>query len=67
MRPALVAMLVAAMLIGSVPVPAAEAATGSAVGRVTVLQEGVPAQPDPTWQVRFTSPCRRGRTRRAAR
>ena len=54
MRPALVAMLVAAMVIGSVPVPAAEAATGTAVGRVTTLNEGVPAQPDPTWKVRFT-------------
>jgi hypothetical protein len=54
MRPALVAMLVAAMVIGSVPVPAAEAATGSAVGRVTTLHKGVPAQADPSWKVRFT-------------
>jgi hypothetical protein len=54
MRPVLVPMVVAAMVMGSVPVPAAEAATGSAVGRVTTLHKGVPAQADPTWKVRFT-------------
>jgi hypothetical protein len=54
MRPALVAILVAAVVIGSVPAPAAEGATGSAVGRVTALHKGMPAPADSSWKVRFT-------------
>ena len=54
MRPALVTILVAAVVIGSVPAPAAEGATGSAVGRVTALHKGMPAAADPSWKVRFT-------------
>ena len=53
MRPALVAILVAAVVMGSVPASAAEA-TGSVVGRVTALQKGMPAPVDSSWKVRFT-------------
>ena len=54
MRRGLVAMLTAAVLVGSVPVTAAEGSTGSAVGRVTALHKGMPAMADPSWKVRFT-------------
>ena len=54
MRPALAAILVATVILGSGPTFAAEEATGSAMGRVTALHKGMPGLADPSWKVRFT-------------
>ena len=53
-------MLTAVVLMGSLPVAAAEGQTGSAIGRVTALHKGMPGTADPSWKVRFTPPAGAG-------
>jgi hypothetical protein len=54
MRRSIAAILMLGLLGATVPARAAEGATGSAVGRVTVLRKGTPSSADPSWKVRFT-------------
>ena len=54
MRRAIAVILMLGLLGATVPARAADEATGSAVGRVTVLRKGTPSSADPSWKVRFT-------------